>query len=59
MIHARYILQEGRAALYIAARNGNLEITKLLINNGCNVNTINNVIYIYIICEMLLIFIIV
>lgn len=31
-------LQEGWSALHLAATEGNLEIVKLLLNEGCNVN---------------------
>ncbi len=41
-----YILQDGWTALHKAAHQGHLEIAKLLVNKGCDVNVVNDVSYI-------------
>ena len=42
------LLQYGNNALHIAAANGVIKVTKLLIANGCNLNATDTVCYIYI-----------
>ena len=38
-----YVLQRGSTALHCASDNGNIEVCKLLMKRGLEVNAVNNV----------------
>ncbi len=46
MSHMCYILQNGFNALNYAVSCGHLEVSVMLINNGCNLDAVNAVSYI-------------